>query len=194
MSSRARLAGSVLVLTLLCLVVSAEEKGASKVPPTLSFKMKSLAGKEVDLAKYQGKVVVMVNVASRCGYTPQYKDLQALHEKYAEKGLAVLGFPANEFGKQEPGTNEQIAEFCSKNFGVTFDMFAKVVVKGDGQCALYKFLTAKETNPKFAGEIKWNFEKFVVGRDGQVAARFKSSVSPSADEFVKVIEGELAKK
>jgi glutathione peroxidase len=170
------------------------EKGEGKVPAVLNFTMNSLDGKPINLAKYQGKVVVMVNVASRCGYTPQYKDLEALHEKYAGKGLAILGFPANEFGKQEPGTNEQIAEFCSKNYGVKFDMFSKVVVKGDGQCDLYKFLTSKETNAKHAGDIKWNFEKFVIGRNGEVVARFASKVNPSSEEFVKVIEGELAKK
>jgi len=130
----------VLVLATLLTVcgspTASAEKGEGKVPAVLGFTMNSLDGKPVNLAKYQGKVVVMVNVASRCGFTPQYKDLEALHEKYADKGLAILGFPANEFGKQEPGTNEQIAEFCSKNYGVKFDMFSKVVVKGDGQCDL----------------------------------------------------------
>lgn len=173
---------------------STDEKGTTSVSPVLNFTMNSLNGKPVSLAKYQGKVVVIVNVASRCGYTPQYKDLEALHEKYGSKGLAILGFPANEFGKQEPGTNSQIAEFCSKNYGVKFDMFSKVVVKGDGQCELYKFLTSKETNPKFSGDIKWNFEKFIVSRDGEIVARYASNLSPSADEFVKTLETQLAKK
>lgn len=182
------------LLTLCGSQAASAEKGEGKVPPVLNFTMNSLDGKPVNLSKYQGKVVVMVNVASRCGYTPQYKDLEALHEKYAGKGLAILGFPANEFGKQEPGTNEQIAEFCSKNYSVKFDMFAKVVVKGEAQCDLYKFLTTKDTNAKFAGDIKWNFEKFIIGRNGEVVARFPSKVNPSSEEFIKVIEAELAKK
>jgi glutathione peroxidase len=138
-----------------------KEKGEKKmVPPVLAFKMKSLDGKEVDLAKYHGKVVLFVNVASQCGLTPQYKGLQALHDKYAARGLVIIGVPANEFGKQEPGTDAEISQFCTSNYGVKFDMLSKVVVKGDGICPLYKFLTSKETNPKFAGEIKWNFTKF----------------------------------
>lgn len=171
-----------------------EEKGASAVPAVLGFSMESLDGKPVQLSKYQGKVVMFVNVASKCGYTPQYKNLQAVHEKYASQGLAIVGVPANDFGKQEPGTNEQIASFCEKNYGVKFDMMSKVVVKGQGQCPLYQYLTSKETNPKFAGDIKWNFEKFVVSRDGQVVARFPSKVSPDSAEVTKVIEAELAKK
>ena len=172
----------------------AAEKKTHATPPVLNFNMKSLDGKAVDLSKYQGKVVLMVNVASKCGCTPQYKGLQGLHAKYAKDGLAVLGFPANEFGKQEPGTDAEISEFCTKNYGVEFDMFSKVVVKGDGQCTLYKFLTSKETDPKFAGPIKWNFEKFLIGRDGQVVARFDPKIKPDAPEVLKAIEAELAKK
>jgi glutathione peroxidase len=169
------------------------DKGDAKVPAALNFKMKGLDGKPVDLSKYKGKVVLMVNVASQCGLTPQYEALEGLHEKYAEKGLSVLGFPANEFGKQEPGTDEEIADFCKSNYEVKFDMFSKVVVKGDGQCPLYKFLTSKETDPKFAGDITWNFEKFLVNRDGEVVARFAPKVKPDSDEVVKAIETELAK-
>jgi glutathione peroxidase len=164
------------------------------VPVALNFTMTSLDGKAVELSKYQGKVVLMVNVASECGLTPQYKGLQALHEKYGKDGLAVLGFPANEFGGQEPGTNAEIAAFCQKNYGVKFDMFAKVVVQGDGQCPLYKYLTSKETNPKFAGPLQWNFEKFLIGRNGAVVARFSPQVEPQAEEVTKAIEKELAKK
>lgn len=164
------------------------------VPAVLSFQMKSLDGKPVDLAKYKGKVVLMVNVASKCGLTPQYKQLEALHEKYADQGLAILGFPANEFGRQEPGTDEQIAEFCEKNYGVKFDMFSKVVVKGEGQCDLYKFLTSKETNPDFAGPISWNFEKFLISRDGKVVQRFSPRVPPNDAKVIAAIEAELAKK
>lgn len=169
---------------------AAEKKDQAGV---LGFEMKSLAGKPVDLSQYKGKVVMIVNVASQCGLTPQYEQLQKLFDKYADKGLVVLGFPANEFGKQEPGSDGEIAQFCQKNYGVTFDMFSKVVVKGAGQCPLYAFLTSKETNPKFAGEIKWNFEKFLVNRQGEVVNRFAPPVKPDAPEVVAAIEAELGK-
>lgn len=171
-------------------------KSASKekeVAPALNFKMKSLEGKDVDLADYQGKVVMIVNVASQCGLTPQYEALQALHKKYSSEGLVILGFPANEFGEQEPGTDDEIASFCKDNYGVEFDMFSKVVVKGDDQCPLYKFLTSEETNPKFAGEISWNFEKFLLDREGNVVARFEPKIKPESEEVVETIETELAK-
>jgi glutathione peroxidase len=162
MNQRIGILAGLLVLGLGTALLQADEKGTKKVSPVLNFTMKSLDGKSVDLSKYQGKVVLMVNVASKCGFTPQYKQLQALHDKYATKGLAILGFPANDFGKQEPGTNEEIASFCEKNYSVKFDMFAKVAVKGADQCPLYKYLTSSETDPKFAGPIKWNFEKFLT--------------------------------
>lgn len=172
----------------------ADKKGDKKVPAALNFKMKRLDGKPANLGDYQGKVVLMVNVASQCGLTPQYEALEGLHEKFSDKGLAILGFPANEFGKQEPGTDDEISTFCKQNYGVKFDMFSKVVVKGEGQCPLYKFLTSKETNPKFAGDIKWNFEKFLIGRNGEVIARFEPKVKPDSEEVVGAIEAELAKK
>lgn len=165
-----------------------------KVAPALNFKMKSLDGKEIDLSKYQGKVVLVVNVASECGLTPQYEDLEKLHKQFSGEGLAVLGFPANEFGKQEPGTDEQIEKFCKTKYGVDFDMFSKIVVKGPGQADFYKFLTSKETNPKFAGDITWNFEKFLIGRNGEVVARFSPKVKPTAEEVTSAIKAELAKK
>ena len=168
--------------------------GDQTVAPALDFTMKSLSGKPVELSHYQGKVVLMVNTASQCGYTPQYEGLEALYKKYGPQGLAVLGFPANEFGQQEPGSDPEIAEFCRKNYGVTFDMFSKVVVKGEGQCPLYKFLTSKETDPKFAGPIKWNFEKFLLSRDGQVVARFESGTEPDDPKVIEAIEAELSKK
>jgi glutathione peroxidase len=175
-------------------VNSEEKKGDQPVPPVLNFKMTRLDGKPGDLSNYQGKVVLMVNVASKCGLTPQYKQLEALHEKYAGKGLAVLGFPANEFGAQEPGSDEEIATFCKAKYDVKFDMFSKVVVKGEGQCPLYKYLTSKETDPKFSGDISWNFEKFLIGRNGEIVARFEPKVKPDADEVIKAIETELEKK
>jgi glutathione peroxidase len=173
-------------------LVQAEEKGKKKVPGVLNFTMKSLDGKSVDLSKYQGKVLLIVNVASKCGYTPQYKGLEALHEKFAEQGLAVLGIPCNQFGRQEPGSSAEIADFCEKNYGVKFDLFEKVDVNGAGACPLYKFLTA--TDSKFAGPIKWNFTKFLVGRNGDVVARYEPGVKPESDTVVKAIEAELAKK
>ncbi|HEV2294889.1 MAG TPA: glutathione peroxidase [Tepidisphaeraceae bacterium] len=170
--------------------IAAEEK---PVPPVLNFTMDSLDGKPVELKKYQGKVLLIVNVASKCGNTKQYKPLQALHEKYKDKGLAILGFPANDFKSQEPGTNEEIAQFCEKNYGVKFDMFSKIVVKGEGQHPLYKYLTAQPTTPEPAGDIKWNFEKFLIGRDGRVVARFAPRTQPDSEEVIEAIEAELAK-
>lgn len=172
----------------------AADKGDKKVPAALDFTMKDIAGKPVELSQYQGKVVLIVNVASRCGYTPQYKGLEALYEKYKDQGLVVIGVPANEFGKQEPGSDAEISEFCTKNYGVTFPMMSKVVVKGPGICPLYQYLTSKETDPKFAGPIGWNFEKFLISRNGEVVGRFKSPVKPESPELVKAIEAELHKK
>jgi|SRR5688572_23000157 len=163
---------------------------AGKVPDALNFTMDSLDGKPVNLSKYQGNVVLMVNVASECGYTPQYEGLQALHKKYASRGLRILGFPANNFGAQEPGTNAQIAEFCQKNYGVEFDMFSKISVAGANQAPLYKTLTS---TPGFTGNVSWNFEKFLVGRDGKVVGRFKSAVEPLSAEMTKAIETALGK-
>jgi glutathione peroxidase len=153
--------------------------------------MKSLAGREVDLTQYHGRVVLIVNVASECGYTPQYKGLQALYDKYGQAGFMVLGFPCNQFGRQEPGTSEQIAQFCQKNYGVTFDMFEKVDVNGKNQCDLYKYLTSPDTNAKCAGPIQWNFEKFLISRDGTVVARFGSGVAPESKSLVEAIDHEI---
>jgi len=154
------------------------------------FKMKNIDGKEVNLSDYKGKVLVVVNVASKCGRTPQYKDLQAMYSEYKEKGLVVMGFPANEFGKQEPGTNAEIKEFCALNYKVSFPMFSKIVVKGEGIHPLYKYLTSLE-NSDFKGEISWNFEKFLFGKDGKLLRRFKSKESPSSDEFKAAVKKAL---
>jgi glutathione peroxidase len=176
-----------------------KDKAKGEEVSLLSHKMKSLDGKPVDLSQYEGKVVLIVNVASKCGYTKQYAGLEQLHEKYKDKGLVVLGFPCNQFGGQEPGSPEEIAEFCKQNFGVKFDLFEKVTVnddpkKGEKAIPLYKQLTSKEVTPKDPGKVEWNFEKFLIGRDGKVAARFRSKVEPNSDEFVKAVEAELAKK
>lgn len=164
-----------------------------KAPAALAFEMETLDGKKVSLDKYSGKVILVVNVASECGLTGQYEGLQELYDKYKDKGLVVLGFPCNQFGSQEPGTAEEIKSFCTKNYGVTFDMFAKIDVNGDKAAPFYKHLTAFETKPKGAGKIGWNFEKFLIGKDGTVAARFAPTVEPKADDVVKQIEALLAK-
>jgi glutathione peroxidase len=163
-------------------VVRADEKKS-----VLDRKMKGLDGKEVDLAQFKGKVVVLVNVASKCGLTPQYKGLQEIYDKYKDQGLVIVGVPANEFGKQEPGTDQQIAEFCEKNYKVTFPMLSKVVVKGEGQCDLYRELTGNDAKP-----IAWNFTKFVVSRNGEVVQRFEPRTKP--EEMTRALEAELGKK
>ena len=173
--------------------VSAEDKKSDeKTPPLLKHEMKSLTGKKVDLGKYKGKVLLVVNVASQCGATPQYKPLEALHEKYNEKGLAVLGFPCNQFGNQEPDSDEVVADFCQKNYGVKFDMFSKVDVNGDKAAPLFKELTATEPVEKDR-PVRWNFEKFLISKEGKVVGRFRTGVEPDSDEVVKAIEAELAK-
>lgn len=157
----------------------------------LEHTMESIKGEPVALADFEGKVLMLVNVASRCGLTPQYAELTALHDKYAEKGLVIIGFPANNFGAQEPGTNLEILSFCTENYGVEFPMMAKVSVKGDDAAPLYQELTCEEKNGPFAGEIAWNFTKFLVGRDGHVIGRFEPRTKPTADEVVAAIEAAL---
>jgi glutathione peroxidase len=181
------------VLATVHAVHAAADNKAKPAAGPLQFTMKDIDGKDVDLAQYKGKVVMIVNVASKCGNTPQYKQLEEAYKKYGDKGFVILGFPANEFRQQEPGTNEEIKKFCTSKYNVDFPMFSKIVVKGDGQAPLYQYLTSKQTNPKFAGDITWNFEKFLVGRDGQVAARFTPKTKPDAPEVTKAIETELAK-
>jgi len=193
--SRVFMLGALAALGLSCVLpIDAAEKEQKTVPPALNFKMKTLDGKEVDLGRYLGKVVMIVNVASKCGLTPQYKQLQDLHEKYSEKGLAILGFPCNQFGSQEPGTAEEIRQFCRANYGVTFDMFAKVNVNGEQSCDLYKYLTALDAKPKGKGKISWNFEKFIIGRNGEVVARFAPATKPDDPEMLNVVAAELSMK
>jgi len=170
-------------------VVTAEQPAVSP----LDHDMALLDGQDVNLAdRYANQVVLLVNVASRCGLTPQYESLQALHEEYSSQGLAIVGVPCNQFLGQEPGTAEEIAEFCHKNYGVEFDLLAKVKVNGKEACPLYKHLTSKETNPKSAGIIKWNFEKFLFNRQGELVARFGPRTQPDAEEVVSAIKAELA--
>jgi glutathione peroxidase len=181
----------VLGLGLLGSAQAEDKKGGS---PVLGQKMKSLQGKPVELSDYKGKVLLVVNTASQCGATPQYGDLQALYEKYSKDGLVVLGFPCNQFGKQEPGDSQEIAAFCKKDYGVTFPMFAKVEVNGENACDLYKYLTSQEASPQDPGKVKWNFEKFLIGKDGKVVERFRTSVNPSSKPVVEAIERELKKE
>lgn len=162
---------------------------ASKM--ALDFEVKNIGGEATKLDKYKGKVVVMVNVASKCGLTPQYEKLQSLYSDHKDDGLVILGFPCNQFGSQEPGTEAEIKTFCQENYGVEFDMFSKLNVNGDEAAPLYKYLTAQETNPKGAGKVKWNFEKFVIGRDGKVAGRFGPRVDPTGDEFKAFLTEQL---
>src|SRR5437868_4725203 len=171
-------------------VTFAKDKAAGP----LTFKVQSLEGKDVDLSQYKGKVVLIVNVASKCGLTPQYKALEALYKKYDDKGFVILGFPCNQFNGQEPGTPDEIRKFCTAKYNVTFPLMAKIEVNGDGASDLYKYLKALNAKPKGPGEVKWNFEKFLVGRDGQVVARFQPTTKPDSAEVVKAIEEELAKK
>lgn len=192
---------TIAMLACFCLAASAEASPSapttqpqedSAVPGPLNFTMKSLAGQDVPLSHYQGKVILMVNVASKCGNTPQYAGLERVYKKYADKGFIILGFPSNDFHHQEPGTDQEISQFCTQKYGVTFDMFSKVDVKGETQCPLYQFLTSEQTDPQFPGPITWNFEKFLIGRDGKVIARFKPKVQPESDPVITAIEAALA--
>jgi glutathione peroxidase len=154
--------------------------------------LKDIDGKTNSLKAYQGKVLLVVNVASKCGYTPQYAALEALQQKYKDKGLTVLGFPCNQFGGQEPGTNEQIKQFCSSKYQVTFPLFDKIEVNGPGRHPLYTALAGKDS--PFPGNIRWNFSKFLIGRNGKLLKRFESGVKPDSEEMVAAVEAALAGK
>ncbi len=166
--------------------MSAAMFGASSV---YEFTMNSIDGTPLPLKTFKGKVVLIVNVASKCGFTPQYEQLEAVYEKYKGQGLVIAGFPANNFMAQEPGTNEEIKTFCSTKYNVKFPMFAKISVKGEDKAPLYQFLT--DASAKTGGEIKWNFTKFLVDRNGNVIARFESAVKPDAPEVTAAIEKAL---
>lgn len=172
----------------------AADATSSENPGSLDFQAKTIDGKTVNLADYEGKVVLIVNVASECGYTKQYAGLQDLYEKYKDQGLVILGFPSNEFGGQEPGTDAEIKKFCTSKFGVTFPMMSKIEVNTPQASELYKHLTRQTAPPAGSGPIKWNFEKFLIGRDGQLVNRFRSATKPSDAELTSKIEMLLAKK
>ncbi|HMC58002.1 MAG TPA: glutathione peroxidase [Candidatus Solibacter sp.] len=163
--------------------------GASNV---YDFTLNSIDGAATPLASFKGKVVLLVNVASKCGYTPQYAGLEKLYEAYKDKGFVIVGVPANNFGAQEPGTNEEIKTFCSRTYNVTFPMMSKVSVKGSDKTPLYQYLTDASTNPKTSGEIKWNFTKFLIDKKGNIAARFESAAAPDSTDMIKAIEQTLA--
>ena len=170
------------------IVLAASLFGASNV---LDFTLNSIDGKPAPLSDYRGKVVMIVNVASKCGFTYQYEGLEKVYEKYKDQGFVILGFPANNFGAQEPGTNEEIKTFCSRKYNVTFPMYAKISVKGEDKHPLYQFLTDKTANPATGGEIQWNFTKFLVGKDGEVITRFESKINPDSPEVISAIEKAL---
>jgi glutathione peroxidase len=156
------------------------------------FTLNSIDGEPTSLSKFQGKVVLLVNVASRCGFTPQYTALEKIYEQYKDRGFVIIGIPANNFGSQEPGSNQEIKRFCSTKYNVTFPMMAKVSVKGGDKTPLYQFLTDKSANPHVGGEIQWNFTKFLIGPDGRPLARFEPDVTPDSPQVVAAIEKELA--
>ena len=178
-------ARNILFFGLVTLMAASTFSAASSL---YDFTLPSIDGKPMPLANYKGKVLLLVNVASRCGYTPQYTALESTYEKYKDQGLVILGFPANNFGAQEPGTNDQIKTFCSTKYSVTFPLYAKVSVKGGDKTPLYQFLTSKDSNPAVAGDIKWNFTKFLVDRNGKVVQRFEPDVTPDSPEVIAAIE------
>jgi len=164
--------------------------GASSIH---EFTLNAIDGKPLPLANFKGKVVLVVNVASQCGYTYQYEALQALYQKYKDQGLVITGFPANNFGGQEPGSDAEIGSFCKSKYGVTFPMFSKISVKGGDKAPLYQFLTDPKTNPKTGGEIQWNFTKFLVDRNGKVIQRFEPDVEPMASALESAVAAALKK-
>jgi glutathione peroxidase len=166
---------------------------AQAAPPrsVYDFTLKSIDGQPTPLTDFHGKVLLLVNVASRCGFTPQYTALEAVYEKYKAQGLVIVGVPANNFGGQEPGSDQEIKTFCSAKYNVTFPIMHKLSVKGDDTTPLYQFLTAKESDPKFSGEIKWNFTKFLFDRNGNPIARFEPATKPDSPEVIAAIESAL---
>jgi glutathione peroxidase len=177
-------------LTTICTTLALAVTGATAAEKPVSLHdltVQSLSGKPVQLAEYKGKVLVVVNTASRCGYTPQYEGLQKLYEQYRDRGVVVLGFPSNDFGGQEPGTAQEIQTFCDTKFHVTFPLFEKVKTAGEGQSPVYAFLAAKHPAPK------WNFHKYVIGKDGQVVAAFPSAITPESQELRTAIDQALAR-
>jgi glutathione peroxidase len=191
---------AVLVVLVVGIVAAAYKFGfifnpsPASPPPEKSiyeFSMKDIDGKDVKLSDYKGKVLLIVNTASKCGYTPQYEGLQALYDKYKDRNFVILGFPANNFLGQEPGTEKEIKEFCTLKYKVTFPMFSKISVKGTDQHPFYTFLTNKASNPGFDGDITWNFEKFLADKNGKIIARFSPGTKPDDAKLVEAVENAL---
>ncbi len=184
---------NTVALILIALALAAGIPGCKSSGPggALNFTMRTIDGEEQSLTRYRGKAVLIVNVASRCGLTPQYEALQQVYETYHAQGLEILGFPANNFKGQEPGSDSDIKVFCSATYGVTFPLFSKISVAGEDIHPLYRFLTDEKTNPGFGGAIQWNFTKFLLDRKGQVVARFEPKVKPDSEEMTRAIENAL---
>nr|WP_261344948.1 glutathione peroxidase [Roseiconus nitratireducens] len=172
-------------------MATADDQSQGEHECALDFKMKNIDGEQVDLEDYEGNVVLVVNTASECGLTPQYAGLEELYRKYKDKGFVVLGFPCNQFGSQEPGTEAEIKTFCSTRYNVTFPMFSKIDVNGSDAAPLYKYLTSKDVKPAGKGDISWNFEKFLIDTEGNLVHRFAPRTKPDDAELVKAIEGAL---
>ena len=185
---------TLLAVTMITPTLAAETEEEEKIEGPLAFTMDDIEGEAVELKQYKGQIVMLVNVASECGLTPQYEELQALYDEYKDQGFIILGFPANNFMGQEPGTNEEIKFFCQTEYNVNFDMFSKISVKGDDINPLYKYLTEEESNEDFAGEIEWNFAKFLLNHEGEVIDRFDPRTTPKDDTVVAAIEAALEAK
>ncbi len=180
------------LIVILCSVMLSQVLLAQTKPSLYEIPLKDINDKNTSLKGHKGEVLLIVNVASQCGFTPQYKALEAIHRKYKDKGFTVLGFPCNDFGSQEPGTVEEIKKFCSEKYDVTFPLFAKLHVKGAEQHPLYAALTGKDS--PFPGDIKWNFGKFLIGKDGRILKRFESQTKPDAPEVIETLEAALGAK
>jgi len=178
------------VVLLLCFTMVAF---AATVKQIYGYKLKTIDGEPTSLAKYEGKVLLLVNVASACGYTPQYSALESVYEKYKDQGLVIVGIPANNFANQESGTDAEIKTFCNRKYHVTFPMMSKVSVLGADKTPLYQYLTDKTKNPVVGGDIKWNFTKFLIARDGTPVIRFEPATKPDSSEVIAAIESALKK-
>lgn len=190
--------GKIIVSTLFVMLLTAslisadnKKKGSEMSESVKNIVVKDMSGKDVKLGSFEGKVLLIVNVASKCGYTPQYKGLEAIYDKYKDKGLEILAFPCNDFGGQEPGTIEEIQKFCTSTYDVSFKLFDKIKVLGEDKSPLYTLLTGHSAYEK--GDVKWNFEKFLVDKKGNPVARFRSKVKPESEELTLAIEAELNK-
>lgn len=180
------------MLKLLCCVLLLGVSAMAADKSVYDFTLNSIDGQPAPLAAYKGKVVMLVNVASRCGFTPQYSALEAVYEKYKDRGFVIVGIPANNFGGQEPGSNQEIKTFCTTKYHVSFPMMSKVSVKGGDKTPLYQYLTDKSANPQTGGDIQWNFTKFLIGRDGHVITRFEPDITPDSSQVTAAIEKALS--